>query len=135
MPFLYTASTISAKRVQNPAFTRKGLDGLTSGRLEQLQHVGLAVEKQLAYDGYITNLPAFLHATATQSKVSVAHGWYLPKISADNLLPIPFPPLAVSSRKPFLMMTSSDLRMYTKLLLNFDSRSSRADLVYYPDAG
>jgi hypothetical protein len=101
MPYLYTASPIAAKRVQNPAFTRKGLDGMTSGRLEQIQHVGLAVEKQVAYDGYITNLPAFLHATAVQAKVSTAKGWYLAKLDMAKLIPLPLPPLAISARSAF----------------------------------
>jgi hypothetical protein len=101
MPLLYTASTVAAKRVQNPAFTRRGLDGLTSGRLEQIQHVGLAAEKQIAYDGYITNLPAFLHATSSQKRVTTAHGWFLARIDIDKLIPIPFPPLVLSSRTPF----------------------------------
>jgi hypothetical protein len=69
--------------------------------LEQIHHVGVAVEKQIAYDGYITNLPAFLHATVTQSKVSTKAGWYPIKLSPDTLIPLLYPPLVVSSRKPF----------------------------------
>jgi hypothetical protein len=101
MPLLYTANSIQAKRVQNPAFTKKGLDGLTSGRLESIHHVGLAVEKQIAYDGYITNLPAFLHATVVQAKVSTSGQWFPIRLPLDKLLPIPFPPLAISSKQPF----------------------------------
>jgi hypothetical protein len=101
MPLLYTANSIQAKRVQNPAFTKKGLDGLTSGRLESIHHVGLAVEKQIAYDGYITNLPAFLHATVVQAKVSTSGQWFPIRTPLDKLIPIPFPPLAISSKQPF----------------------------------
>jgi hypothetical protein len=101
MPLLYTASSIQPKRIQNPSFSRRGLDGLTSGRLEQIHHVGVAVEKQIAYDGYITNLPAFLHATAIQSKTSTGAGWYPVKLPLDKLLPIPFPPLVVTSKRGF----------------------------------
>jgi len=101
MPLLYTANSLQAKRVQNPAFTKKGLDNMTSGRLETIHHVGLAVEKQIAYDGYITNLPAFLHATVMQSKVSTSGQWFPIRLPLDKLIPLPFPPLTLSSRTPF----------------------------------
>jgi len=101
MPLLYTAATISAKKIQAPAFTKRGLDGLTSGRLGQIQHVGMAVEKQIAYDGYITNLPAFMHATAVQATVSCKTTWFPPKIDANHLIPFELPPLVVSAKKPF----------------------------------
>jgi hypothetical protein len=74
---------------------------MTSGRLEQIVHVGLAVEKQIAYDGYIANLPAFLAATALQKKVSTGHGWFKASLPLDHLVPIPFPPLVVSSHHAF----------------------------------
>jgi hypothetical protein len=101
---LYTASPLTGKAVQSPIFQKKGIDGLTAGKLAQIHHVGFAVEKQVAYDGYVANLPAFLHATAVQHKVTTSAAYYPTPLSNDNTLPIPLPPLCVSTtlylRKP-----------------------------------
>jgi hypothetical protein len=101
MPSIYTASKLNTNRIQAPAFTKKGIDGLTTGRLSELHHVGIAVEKQPAYEQYIHNLPAFMHATAVQSKVSCHLPGYDMKLAPDLIIPIPLPPLTIASNRPF----------------------------------
>jgi len=98
---LYTATPLTGKAVQSPSFTKRGIDGLTAGRLNQLHHVGIAVDKQLAYDGYMTNLPAFLYATSVQSRVIATNVWYKPVLSNEHVIPIPLPPLCILSKKPY----------------------------------
>jgi len=61
--------------------------------------VGVPAVKQPAYDGYINNLPAFLHATAVQSRVSVMNVWYKASIPATKIIPLALPPLTVQSKR------------------------------------
>jgi len=75
MSNIYTANSVEAKAIQHPEFTKRDLKGLTSGQLEKIHMVGVPGGTQLAYDGYIRNLPAFLHATAIGSKVTCSHNW------------------------------------------------------------
>jgi len=106
---LYTASPLLGKAVQSPIFQKKGIEGLTAGKLTQIHHVGFAIEKQLAYDGYVANLPAFLHATAVQKKTVTSAIYYPTPLSNDLTLPVPLPPLCVStilfSRKHFVYLS------------------------------
>lgn len=78
MPYLYTAKNLEAKAIQNPDFMNREIVGYTTGKLEEMQLVGIAAEKQIAYDGYISNLPAFLRATADQAKVACSRIWLFP---------------------------------------------------------
>jgi len=98
---LYTASPLLGKAVQSPIFQKKGIEGLTAGKLTQIHHVGFAIEKQVAYDGYVANLPAFLHATAVQKKTVTSAIYYPTPLSNDLTLPVPLPPLCVLARRPF----------------------------------
>jgi hypothetical protein len=97
---LYTATPLTGKAVQSPVFQKKGIEGLTAGRLAQLHHVGIAVEKQLAYDGYISNLPAFLFATSVNAKVSATQVWYKPALNNEHVIPLSLPPLCLLPKKP-----------------------------------
>jgi len=69
MPYVYTAKSLEARSIQSPEYARRDIKGLTTGRLEELQFVGLASQSQVAYDGYVRNLPSFLKATAMGAKV------------------------------------------------------------------
>jgi len=101
---MYTATPLTGKAVQSPAFQKRGIDGLTAGRLSQLHHVGIAAEKQLAYDGYITSLPAFLFATSVNKKVFATQKWYKPSLSNELTLPIVLPPLCILPKKPLISL-------------------------------
>jgi hypothetical protein len=85
---IYTATPLTGKAVQSPAFQKKGIEGYTAGRLAQIHHVGVAAEKQLAYDGYVANLPAFLHATAVQTKVVTTKTWYPTPLNNEHTIPL-----------------------------------------------
>jgi len=98
---LFTASPLQGRAVQSPAFQKRGIDGLTAGRLNQINHVGIAVEKQIAYDGYVTNLPAFLFATSVNKKVDATKTWYKAKLSSDLTIPLPLPPLCILPKTLF----------------------------------
>lgn len=98
---IYTATPLTGKAIQSPAFQKKGIEGLTAGRLTQLYHVGVTVEKQLAYDGYMSNLPAFLHATSVQKKVTANQIWYKSTLSNDLTVPLPLPPLCILRNTPY----------------------------------
>jgi hypothetical protein len=69
MNYIYTGDALQARSVQSPQFQKRGIEGLTTGKLEDLDIVGVPGLKQLAYDGYLSNLPAFLKATAVGAKV------------------------------------------------------------------
>lgn len=100
MSNIYTANSVEAKAIQHPEFTKRDLKGLTSGQLEKIHMVGVPGGTQLAYDGYIRNLPAFLHATAIGSKVTCSHNWFKAKLPTALIIPLPLPTLMVSSPVP-----------------------------------
>jgi hypothetical protein len=136
MPYIYTASPIAAKKIQAPAFTKRKIDGFTTGRLDQIHQVGLAIEKQIAYDAYITNLPAFLHATGIQSKVAIGQVWYPARLDFSKALPIALPPLCISSRKLMLICLNDRFFVCVQCILNvLQSMASCYSWCYGPDAG
>jgi len=98
MPYLYTAKNLEAKAIQNPDFMNREIVGYTTGKLEEMQLVGIAAEKQIAYDGYISNLPAFLRATADQAKVACSRIWFKLKAKAEHVIPLKMPHLMVNPR-------------------------------------
>jgi hypothetical protein len=97
MSNIYTANPVEAKTIQHPEFTKRDLKGMTSGQLERIHMVGVPGGKQLAYDGYIRNLPAFLHATAVHAKVSCTQQWFKAKLPSALIIPLPLPTLTISS--------------------------------------
>jgi len=61
MPFLYTAAKLTSKFGAPADFSSRKIEGLTTGELTKLEYIGVPTAKQVAYDNYVTNLPAFLY--------------------------------------------------------------------------
>jgi len=99
MPPIYSANRLGTKSIQSPDFIQRGLDGLNTGRLEDIHMVGLPDEIQPPFPQYIGNISAFLTATATQRKV-ICGGTYLPVLKPEHLVPIPLPPLTLLRSNP-----------------------------------
>jgi hypothetical protein len=97
---VYTAQAITGKAVQAIEFSRRGLDGYTTGNLENMHLIGVPTVSQLAYSGYLQNLPAFLRATTTGKKVSTASNFYAITVQPSDMVPIPLPPVVTSMKKP-----------------------------------
>jgi len=100
MSVTYTAVPIPARAIQDPEFERRGLHGLTAARLDQIHMIGIPTERQLAYAGYVSNIAAFLHATAIQSRVSCSSLWYPAKLTVEKIIPFKLPPLVVQPKIP-----------------------------------
>jgi hypothetical protein len=106
MDYLYTARPVEAKALQHPEFAKRDIKGMTSGMLEKIHMVGVPGAKQLAYDGYVANLPAFLYATSVHAKVYCHKNWYKANISLNLTIPLRLPTLTVSS--PTLLKKEQD---------------------------
>jgi len=100
MPFLYTASKMMSKYGAPSEFSIRKIEGMTTGDLSRLEFIGVPGGKQVAYDNYVTNLPAFLFATDVGKKVYVATMWFDLRLESSKFIPVKYPDLVVSSPKP-----------------------------------
>jgi hypothetical protein len=96
---IYTAAQVQGAARQAPAFTTRNIAGLTTSEMSGLDLVAVPHAKQLAYDGYKSNISAFMAATAKGEKrscQSIGHGFTIP--FNQILLPEPVPPIAFVSK-------------------------------------
>jgi hypothetical protein len=100
MPFVYTSSEIEPKTLQAPEFTKRGLERQTTGRLPDIAMIGVPGGAQIAYDGYLQNIPAFIRATSLAQRVSCVSKNQAFSLTPDKLLPFALPPLMVSMKVP-----------------------------------
>jgi hypothetical protein len=92
--YVYAAKELSSKGFQSPEFSKRNIEGYTTGKYITL--LGVAGEKQTAYDAYVMNLHSFLKATAIQKKITCTTS-AKSSIPITLLLPIGLPPICVSS--------------------------------------
>jgi hypothetical protein len=97
---IYTSKRLPNKAIQSADYVQRGLDGLTTGRLEDLFFVGRPHVVQPLYAQYVGNLPAFLYSTAIHRKVTCG-GTYWPPLALEKMLPLALPPLTLAPVKPF----------------------------------
>jgi hypothetical protein len=98
---IYTSRPLPSKTVQSPDYIQKGIEGKTTGRLEEIHFTGRPDIVQPHYPQYVANLPAFLTSTATQRKVFCGKT-YWPQLDPKHLIPLPLPPLTISPVKPLV---------------------------------
>jgi hypothetical protein len=99
MPAIYTSFPATGKTVQSPDYETRGLEKRVAARITDLVAVGLPHVRQVAYSSYVTNLSAFLFATAVGKKVLCSQTYFEPKVDLKNLIYFPLPALFVSPRK------------------------------------
>jgi hypothetical protein len=97
---IYTAKKLQHKAIQSADYTQRELDGLTTGRLEDLFFVGRPHVVQPLYAQYVGNISAFLYSTSIQRKVTCG-GAYWPSLPLEKMLPLALPPLTLAPVKPF----------------------------------
>jgi hypothetical protein len=121
MPFIYTGAPLSKKAIQSNEYRQRDISSMTTGDLHKLSHIGIPTASQVAYDGYLSNLPAFLHATAIQGRVSCSAKFYRSNLNHELLLPLPLPPLGFTPEIPlrneqeknqFMMKIGNDVRAH-----------------------
>jgi hypothetical protein len=109
---IYTALTISVSGAQTVAFSQRGINGLTQGKMSDLPLIGKADERQLAFDGYKANIDAFIAATANNKKVK--------SNSANLSIPDSYTPQFPLARPGVMFRTPVDSPSYlTKLKETF----------------
>jgi hypothetical protein len=99
MSYVYTSSPLKARSVQTPEYITREISGETAGRLGDIHIIGIPHIHQTAYEGYLSNLSAFLFATSVQAKVACDTQFYNPKLDPEFLIPLPLPPLVLSSKQ------------------------------------
>jgi hypothetical protein len=88
---IYISGTQSATTPSTAAFRNRNLPGLTIGKLSSIGVLAKPFENQLAYDGYIRNIEAFVYATIVKKKVTVnANHFPIPRDYIPTV-PIPIP--------------------------------------------
>lgn len=88
---LYIAGTQSAITPSTAAFRNRNLPGLTIAKLSSIGVLSKPRETQIAYDGYVRNIEAFVYATIVKKKVLVnAPHFPIPKDYVPTV-PIPLP--------------------------------------------
>jgi len=120
MPYLYTSIKLGTKAIQSPDYQRREIAGLSVARLEDVGMLGVPSAKQLAYDGYLTNLPAFLKATASQKRQPCHKIWFTATLPSVNFIPLQLPPLMVNPVRP---IRTEDERNAFKESLNHPSET------------
>jgi hypothetical protein len=100
MPFVYTGAPLSRKAIQSNEYRQREITGLTTGDLSKLLFLGIPTSNQIAYDGYLANLPAFLHSTATQARVNCSAKYFRSNVDHQALLPLPLPSLGFFADAP-----------------------------------
>jgi len=86
----FLAAITDDPRTQTQVFIQRGIDRLTQERLSALGIFGKPDQRQLAHDGYRTNIDAFLYATSVNSKVAVSSPVY-PLKNYEPTIPLPRP--------------------------------------------
>lgn len=91
---IYPAIRIPNNAPQSVQYKAEGLSGLTCARLSQAGIFGFPLQPQVAYDVYKAQLPAFLFATRSQTKVPTNRGGYSFSLPITDLIPFPnIPPV------------------------------------------
>jgi len=98
MPYVFTSSPLKARSVQTPEYVTREISGETAGRLGEVHIIGIPHLQQTAYEGYLSNLSAFIFATSVQAKVACDATFFAPKLEPEFLIPLPLPPLVLSSK-------------------------------------
>jgi hypothetical protein len=93
---VYTSVPTPARAIQSPDYSTRDISGETAARPGDLSLHGLPHEKQVAYDGYLSNICAFLFATGTQMKVACDAMYYRVGVETSRLLPLKLPPVVVA---------------------------------------
>jgi hypothetical protein len=98
MPYLTAFNTSG---IENTLFASKGLSKMKPGPVSSTPTVTVPQTHQIAYDGYLANIDAFLAATSLQTKVNV-NAEYFPQVdlfSTEITFPLPIPRITVSFAK------------------------------------
>jgi hypothetical protein len=113
---IYICADASGKLSGSEAFTLRGLDKFTMGKIGDIVCIGKADNEQLAYSGYKSNIEAFLFATAVGKKVLIASGHFPIPVDYTPTTPLTLPrtlfKLAKKPTSDFLERMKSGLEKY-----------------------
>jgi hypothetical protein len=111
---VYIAIKSQGRRNVPSTFTNRGIEGLTCGTLNRIVSVGLPAEKQLAYDGYVSNLSAFVFATTIGQRVFCNQLWFPFKLPVKHCIDLEFPDLFLAPKK--ILKTEDEKTEFGKTL-------------------
>lgn len=98
MTSLYLARHLNAGESSSPLFQIEGAAGYAPAALSSLAIWSKPLKREIAYDGYKTNLDAFLFATSAQKKVFIGNEKGYP-FAARGLIPFNMPPFKFTLKK------------------------------------
>lgn len=93
-------TTYNTTGITDSRFAAKGLSMQKPGPISALNTVTSPQEHQIAYDGYLNNIDAFLAATAIGEKVNCSQQSYqVPLHTIEPTFPLPLPRVVFSPKK------------------------------------